>query len=198
MNLKTRDLINIGILAVLYFVVVFASAMLGFIGTAFFLVGAVLSILLNGIVVMLYLARTPKMGMLTVTGLFIGGIMAATGHHWITVVGGALFGFLGDLIATNMGRAKRLTATRGILAYAVFTLWFATPVLPIIWSAGHYQRDPSRSVDPESASTLTSFFTPQMFLAFTALVFIFALIGGWLGARANKRHFARAGLTANS
>lgn len=194
-NLTTRDLINVGIFTVLYFIVLFATGMIGVAGPYFMIVGWIIGILLNGIVIMLYLARTAKMGALTITGLFVGGIMSVTGHPWFVVLGGIIFGFLGDLIATNFGNADHLERRRGILAYAVFTLWMCTPLLPIFWNAKDYFADIARQMnDQQYATDMQAIFSPTVLILVFIGFFILGLIGGWIGAQAGKKHFSRAGL----
>lgn len=193
-NLNTRDLVNVGVFTVIYFIVFFALGMIGIAGPQFMFVGWALAIILNGFVIILYLARTPKMGALTLLALFTGLIMLGTGHPWFIPLTSALMGFLGDLIATRGGQADRLEPNRGILAYAVATLWYVFPLLPIFWSADEYYAGITEQMGAEYAEGMRALFTTPVILMWSVLIFVLGMIGGWLGTRAFRKHFQRAGL----
>lgn len=76
-KLQGKDLINIGIFAAIYFVVVFAVSMLGVI-PIFIPLLDVLVPLIGGIPMMLYFSKIKKFGMLTISGLLEGILMLLT------------------------------------------------------------------------------------------------------------------------
>ena len=81
-KLQGKDLINIGIFAAIYFVVVFAVSMLGVI-PIFIPLLDVLVPLIGGIPMMLYFSKIKKFGMLTISGLLEGVLMLLTGMgYW--------------------------------------------------------------------------------------------------------------------
>ncbi len=190
-GLTPRDLINVGIFAAIYYVVLFASAMLGLIGPPVMLLGHTLSILANGIVVSLYLARVPKVGALTVMGLIISLLMTLTGHAWIGIFTTTLLGFAADMVARS-GRFR--APVRNIIAYAVFTLWYLSPLLPVLWDSAGYRADIVERMGADYADRFSQIFNANT-LAFIGIYFvIIALIGGWLGQRVLRRQFRRAGV----
>ena len=65
---KARSVVTIGAFTAVYFVLIWCSGMLGFFGPAFMFVGGVVSLLLNGSVVMLMLVRSRMFGTLTIMG----------------------------------------------------------------------------------------------------------------------------------
>ena len=75
-TLKVRDLVNVGVFTVIYFIVTYATGMLGMFGPWMIPIAGAFALLLNGIVIMLYLSRVPKFGALTITGLLIGIVMS--------------------------------------------------------------------------------------------------------------------------
>ena len=77
-KLQGKDLINVGIFTAIYFVVMMAIAMLGFI-PIFLPLLIVLVPLIGGIVMMLYYSKVQKFGMVSLTGL-ICGINVADRH----------------------------------------------------------------------------------------------------------------------
>ena len=81
-KLQGKDLINVGIFTAIYFVVMMAIAMLGFI-PIFLPLLIVLVPLIGGIVMMLYYSKVQKFGMVSLTGLICGILMLLTGMgYW--------------------------------------------------------------------------------------------------------------------
>ena len=94
---KARSVVTIGAFTAVYFVLMWCSGMLGFFGPAFMFVGGVVSLLLNGSVVMLMLVRSRMFGTLTIMGGVVGLLMVLTGHAWVTLPVAVVLGFLADL-----------------------------------------------------------------------------------------------------
>ena len=136
-RLTTRDLVTVAIFAVIFFVAFYACGMIGFAGPAFMFVGWILGILLGGIIVMLSMARVPKMGALTITGLLVG-LGMTPGHTIWMIPAGLVLGFVADLVTTNAGRNVRLDPRRASLGYAIFTLWVVVPLIPMVVNADEY------------------------------------------------------------
>lgn len=81
-KLQGKDLINVGIFTAIYFVVMMAIAMLGFI-PIFLPLLIVLVPLIGGIVMMLYYSKVQKFGMVSLTGLICGILMLLTGMGYM-------------------------------------------------------------------------------------------------------------------
>jgi energy-coupling factor transport system substrate-specific component len=113
LKLQPKDLITIGIFTALYFVVFFASGMLGYIPVFMVLIPFICP-LLSGIPFMLYLTKVKKFGMITITGLICGVLMLITGMSWQGIISGVTFGFIADLILKS---CRYKSARRTILAY---------------------------------------------------------------------------------
>ena len=109
-KLQGKDLINVGIFTAIYFVVMMAIAMLGFI-PIFLPLLIVLVPLIGGIVMMLYYSKVQKFGMVSLTGLICGILMLLTGMGYWSIITGAVFGVLADLVL------KLLLTDRSILLY---------------------------------------------------------------------------------
>lgn len=124
---KARSVVTIGAFTAVYFVLIWCSGMLGFFGPAFMFVGGVVSLLLNGSVVMLMLVRSRMFGTLTIMGGVVGVLMVLTGHAWVTLPVAVVLGFLADLIARGGGY---VSAPRNIAAYVLFSLWGIAPPVP--------------------------------------------------------------------
>ena len=130
-----RYLVYAGVFTALYFVITFGSGMLGIISPLMIIVGALIGVVCNGVVVMLYIAKTPYFGALTITGTIVGFLMMATGHTWYVSILGLAMGFLADLIANSGHYRRRIT---NCLAYAVLNLWSIAPIAPIFYNSDAY------------------------------------------------------------
>lgn len=95
--MNVKDLINIGIFSAIYFVIVLAVAMLGFI-PVFLPLLAVLVPLVGGIPFMLFLSRVKKFGMIWIMSVIMGLLMLLTGMSWPPLAVSAVSGLLAELI----------------------------------------------------------------------------------------------------
>lgn len=193
-RLPTRDLVTVAIFAVIFFVAFYACGMIGFAGPAFMFVGWILGILLGGIIVMLSMARVPKMGALTITGLLVG-LGMTPGHTIWMIPAGLVLGFVADLVTTNAGRNVRLDPRRASLGYAIFTLWVVVPLIPMVVNADEYYTMITRQMGADYSNKMRALFTPGLVAGWAVVVFLLGLLGGWLGIKVGRKHFQRAGLT---
>jgi energy-coupling factor transport system substrate-specific component len=190
-RLSGRDLINVGVFTVLYFVIMYLFGMLGFFSPLMSGVGFALGVLANGVVIALYLSRVPKFGGLTLLAFIVGGLMVLTGHPWYLLFMAPLIGAAADLIA-RAGRYR--SASLNTLAYAVLSLWYLAPLSPIIWDTAGYLDYIAASMGSDYADAWLAVFGPSA-LPFWALgFFTVGLIGGWFGQSVLRRHFRRAGV----
>ena len=127
-KLQTKDLINLGLFTVLYFVIGCCVAIpIGFVPIFLPVLGSLWS-LITGIPFMLFLTRVKKFGMVTIMGVLSGLLMGLTGMGFWGVPMGLIFGLLGDLILKS-GDYK--SAKKSILGYAVFSLWMVGTYIPM-------------------------------------------------------------------
>ena len=196
-TLKVRDLVNVGVFTVIYFIVTYATGMLGMFGPWMIPIAGAFALLLNGIVIMLYLSRVPKFGALTITGLLIGIVMSV-GHSYWTIIMGILCGVIADRIQSKAGRAKTLEPRRGQLAYAVFSVWGVSPLIPVFYDADSYFSKIAESWSADYAADMRTIFQPWVIIVWAVVIFLIALIGAQLGIRANRKHFERAGVIKTS
>ena len=77
-KLKGKDLINIGIYAAIYCVIMTCIAMLGYIPIMMPML-AVLCPLIGGIPIMLFYTKVKKFGMITIMGIIVGIYLWVTG-----------------------------------------------------------------------------------------------------------------------
>ncbi|GAA1470964.1 MptD family putative ECF transporter S component [Corynebacterium felinum] len=189
---KPKSLILAGVFSCVYFVAVFGSGMLGIIAPVMMLVGWVIGITINGIVVMLYIAKVPHVGAFTILGALVGLGMTLTGHVWYTMLLSTPIGLVADLVART-GSYRRPLANAA--AYGVFNQWFIVPLLPILYNADEYFQYVAESMNSvDYAEKMRALFSPTLIFSWTIVVFIVSFITAMLGMKMLRTHFERAGV----
>lgn len=189
----TRELINVGVFSALYFVIIFGLGMIGFVAPVAMFFGWGIAIIIDGIVMALYVSRTPRFGAVTLLGLIVGLLMVVTGHWWATALLAVALGLISDAIIYRGGPAEH-TMRRFPLGYAVMTVWFIAPLLPILINADAYFADMAGQMSAEYVEDMRALFQPWVLGVWTICLVILGLIGGVVGVRVGARHFRRAGL----
>ena len=177
-KLQAKDLINLGLFTVLYFVIGCCVAIpIGFVPIFLPVLGSLWS-LITGIPFMLFLTRVKKFGMVTIMGVLSGLLMGLTGMGFWGVPMGLIFGLLGDLILKS-GDYK--SAKKSILGYAVF-------MVEDSWASF------AASFGEEYADRVMAVMPMWSIILVVAGIFVFAILGGLLGKTLLKKHFAKAGI----
>ena len=179
-----RYLVYAGVFTALYFVITFGSGMLGIISPLMIIVGALIGVVCNGVVVMLYIAKTPYFGALTITGTIVGFLMMATGHTWYVSILGLAMGFLADLIANSGHYRRRIT---NCLAYAVLNLWSIAPIAPIFYNSDAYFAHVQDSMSAEYAEAMQHLLTPTVLICWMVLTFIISFVAANVGMNMLKK-----------
>ena len=190
-SLKPKDLITVGVFTAMYFVVFFGFGRLGLFGPAVHAIGIVLGSLANGIVFALYITRIRKPGMIFLTGIISSLLMVLTGHAWTTLVTAAVFSILAEIV---LARGRYRSARASALAYGVFSLWVAGPILPLYYQHDAYIADIGKKMGDGYARAWETLFSPAFLLGLLAVVFVSSFLGGRLGQKMLRKHFMRAGI----
>lgn len=183
--------VNIGVFSAIYFVIVFGSGMIGLAGPAFMFVGFIISLLINGTVVMLYLAKTPVFGALTIMGFITAVLMVLTGHVWYMIIFALIMGAIGDAIVRS-GRSR--SRWRNILAYGLISAWYVVPLLPIVFNGKEYFDSIRKEMGPTYTDAMQNLFQPWVVITWGFVAVLIALVGAWIGTKILVKHFAKAGI----
>lgn len=187
-----RNLVTIGVFCCVYFVVMFTTGMLGIFTPIMMFVGWFFGVLINGTVVMLYLAKVPHLGAMTIMGAVLGIGMVLTGHYWLTLIGAVFLGFIADLVANSGKYTRPLTNS---IAYGVFNLWYIFPLAPIFINADAYFAGIAQSMNStEYADKMRTLFTPPVIAGWAVVALALSIAAGMIGMRLLHKHFQRAGV----
>ena len=190
-KLQAKDLINIGLFTVLYFVLGCCVAIpIGFVPIFLPILGALWT-LITGIPFMLFAVRVKKFGMVTIMAVLSGLLMGLTGMGFWGILTGAVFGLLGDLIMKSGGYQS---AKKTILGYGVFSLWMVGTYIPMYFMVEQSRADFAKSFGDEYADKVMSVMPMWSIVLVIAAIFVCALFGGLIGKAILKKHFTKAGI----
>ena len=188
-KLKIKDLVTIGVFAVIYLVIMFSVGMIGVIPILFLVYPTILGIV-SGTVVMLFMAKVQKPWALLIFGMLTPIFMMVEGHTYILV----LHAFAVILIAELIRRAGNYNSFKyNMLSFAIFNTWICGSLMQMLWAREKYI-EMTMMMGNEYVEALERLVTyPHM-----ALVYLGAIAGGLIGANIGrillKKHFIKAGI----
>lgn len=188
-KIKGKDLINIGIYAAIYCVIMTCIAMLGYIPIMMPLL-AVFCPLVGGIPMMLFYIKTKKFGMITIMSVIIGIYLWVTGMGIFPAIFGVVFGFLADLVAKSGGYQS---FTKTVLSYGVMCLMLFGNFLPLYIDREGYFAS-RQEFGQEYIDSLGNIMQPWTAPAIIIASFVFGVLGALLGKALLKKHFVKAGI----
>lgn len=188
-RLQGKDLINVGVFTAMYFVIVFAVALLGYI-PIFMPLLCVLVPIVGGIPFMLFLTKVKKFGMIWIMSVIMGILMLLTGMGFYSILVGAVSGLIAELIYKS---GDYRSASKAVLTSGVFSIWVWGNFIPLFLNIDAYFST-RQGYGQEYIDALTRLMPPWMCPVLLIAAFISGLIGGLLGKAALKKHFQKAGI----
>ncbi len=188
-RLQGKDLINVGVFTAMYFVIVFAVALLGYI-PIFMPLLCVLVPIVGGIPFMLFLTKVKKFGMIWIMSVIMGILMLLTGMGFYSILVGAVSGLIAELIYKS---GDYRSASKAVLTSGVFSIWVWGNFIPLFLNIDAYFST-RQGYGQEYIDALTRLMPPWMCPVLLIAAFLSGLIGGLLGKAALKKHFQKAGI----
>ncbi len=188
-KLKIKDLVTIGVFAVIYFVVMFGVGMIGMVPILFLVYPTILGIV-TGTIIMLFMAKVQKPWGLFILGILSPLLMFAMGHTYIIAVHAIVVMFIAEMIRKAGGYNS---FKHNMLSFAIFNTWICGSLMQMLWAKEKYIKL-SMMMGEEYVGKLEKLITyPHM-----AFVYLGAIIGGIIGAYIGKsllkKHFKKAGI----
>ena len=191
-SFSARDLLNVAIFAVIYFVIIFAISMLGIINPLVMLIALPLSAIAAGIPYMLFLTRVRHAGMVTLFGVAVALLYLMIGHPWQATLVTIGVSILADFV---LAAGKYRSRWAAIWAYTVFSAWFLGPFIPFFLDREEYLR--SAGVESMGADYMAGFeqlLSMPVVLNMVAATVLCGFLGALLGSALLLKHFRKAGL----
>ena len=188
-KLKIKDLVTIGIFAVIYVVIIFALGMIGFLPVLYLVYPALLGIV-SGTVIMLFMAKVQKPWAVLILGMLTSIFMMVEGNTYLLII----HSFVVMLIAELIRRVGNYNSFKyNMLSFAIFNTWICGSLMQMLWAREKYI-EIAMVMGEEYVNALIKLVTyPNM-----ALVYLGAILGGLIGANIGrillKKHFIKAGI----
>ena len=188
-KLKIKDLVTIGVFAVIYVVIIFALGMIGFLPVLYLVYPALLGIV-SGTVIMLFIAKVQKPWAVLILGMLTSVFMMVEGNTYLLII----HSFVVMLIAELIRRVGNYNSFKyNMLSFAIFNTWICGSLMQMLWAREKYI-EIAMVMGEEYVNALIKLVTyPNM-----ALVYLGAILGGLIGANIGrillKKHFIKAGI----
>ena len=189
-KLTGKDLLNIGIYTVIYFVIILATAMLGMIPILYLML-VVIAPILGGIPFMLFLTKVKKFGMIWIMSIIMGILMILSGMSWYALAMSVVTGFVSELIYKS-GDYKSTKCA--VLTCGTFNLWIWANLLLLFANRDYYLTSRTEMIGKEFTDTLNAMTPNWLCPVLLVVCFVSGLIGGLLGKRMLSKHFKKAGM----
>ncbi len=147
----------------------------------------------NGIVMMLLLAKVPKFGALSIAGVIQGLLSFLVGAFWTVGTGLIVGALLADFLIIGK---REITTGKMIAAYSVFSGIFTFgAIAPMnILRDAFMQTTLRNGLSQEYVDGLINMTQWPMLTVIIIAGFIGGLVGGFIGLKVLKKHFIKAGL----
>lgn len=188
-KLKGKDLINVGIYTAIYFVIIFALAMLGYI-PIFMPLLCVIGPIIGGIPFMLFLTKVKKFGMILIMSIIMGVLMLLTGMGYYALIVGTVSGLIAELVFKS-GHYK--STSKAVLTSGIFSVWMWGNFIPLFTNIEGYFST-RQDFGQEYIDALTALMPTWMCPTLLITAFVSGIIGGLIGKAILKKHFTRAGI----
>jgi len=189
-RLVLKDLVNIAIFSVIYFVGLFVvGTPLGFLVVTYAAFPFVASVIL-GIPSMFLLAKVQKPFGFFIFAAFPGCLMTLMGHTPVVAVHTLIVAAIAEMVRKTIGYN---TVKGSIAGYSIMSLWLCGAFWQIFILRDQYFALTEKMMGTAYATELTSlpiWIMPVLYLT----AFVGGLLGGLLGKKILKKHFEKAGL----
>ena len=133
-KLKIKDLVTIGVFAVIYVVIIFALGMIGFLPVLYLVYPALLGIV-SGTVIMLFMAKVQKPWAVLILGMLTSIFMMVEGNTYLLII----HSFVVMLIAELIRRVGNYNSFKyNMLSFAIFNTWICGSLMQMLWAREKY------------------------------------------------------------
>ena len=189
-KLEVKDLINVGVFGLLYFIIFYAVGMTQLI-PVMYAISPLLISLVGGIPFVLFITRVEKFGMVSLMGIVISILLFLMGMSYLAIITGIIFPIIGDYII-KLGDYKDFKKIA--LGTGVFSLWCFGGFLPVWVMRDSYFSMMTQYYGAEYSNAVAALCPEWSFIIFSIAIIIGGIIGAYIGRAMLKKHFERAGI----
>lgn len=188
-KLDLKDIMNVGIFVVVYYVAFFASICLGYFPPAMAIL-SLISGLVCGIPFMLFLTKIKKPASLLLFGIICGLISLAMGSGILPLIFAVVLSVIGEILLYCF---KYVPSAKYIIVYIVFTLWNVGYGLRLVLaSSSTYVESLKDSYGEEYVGAMLDSVFSFGFAASVLICAVGGLLGGILGYFVFRKHFVKS------
>lgn len=192
-KLQTRDFITVGIFSLIYVVVAFVIGGIAQMTPMTFPFMPMIVALFTGTVFMLYVAKIPKRGVLSILGIIAGILLFITGMFWMMSAFFIIFGIIADFMCAS---SDFKSFRKNMIAYCIFALSPMGAYVPMAIMPEQFDKFMSKKGDVSSFAGMidsigANWWAIPLMLLGTILC---AVIGGYIGKKLLKKHFKKTGI----
>lgn len=188
-KLKIKDLVIIGVFAVVYFAVMFGVGMIGIIPILFLIYPTLLGIV-SGTIILLFMAKVQKPWGLFILGILSPLFMFVMGHTYVLLIHGIAVMLIAEFIRRRGGYSS---FKYNMISFAIFNTWICGSLMQMLWAREKYI-ELSMMMGVEYVEAIKELITyPNMMLVYAGAI-IGGIIGGIIGKALLKKHFLKAGI----
>lgn len=189
-KLNLKDLINIGVFAVIYFMAMWIIGMpLGFLVVTYVFFPAAFAFF-SGIITMFFMAKVQKKWAVLIFTFLPWGIMNLMGHTYIMSLYGILVGLVAELVHNHYG-FKSLKGN--IITHTIISTSVLGGFWEIFLARDFYYAMSLQIMGEKYTNQLISLPMWSMLVLYLSVI-IMGYFGGKLGAKMLKKHFSKAGV----
>ncbi len=195
-KLNAKDFILIGVLtALMWIICMIISTIMSVAGPVTNVFYPAVVAVPNGIVMMLLLAKVPKKGVFTICGTIQGILFLLVGAFWFIPISLIAGGLICDFLVM---RRKELSLKSMITAYSLFSGIFAFgAICPIkLLQSSFVGAMEKNNIARDYIDQMVRITSVPMLVLIVAAGFAGGLLGGYIGRKALKKHFIKAGLVS--
>ncbi len=189
----TKDYISMGIFSLIYTVIAFIIGGIVQMTPITFPFMPLVVALFTGTVFMLYVAKIPKRGSLTVLGIIAAIILFVTGMFWTMSLFFAVFGFIADCICAS---GEFRSFKKNLMAYCILSLAPIGAYVPMVVMPKQFAEFMSKKGNVEVFSDIINTISKSYWILPAMIIgtIICAVIGGMIGKKLLTKHFKKAGI----
>lgn len=188
-KLKIKDLVTIGVFAIIYFIIMFSVGMIGMVPILFLIYPTILGVV-TGVIIMLFMAKVQKPWGLFILGVLSPLLMFAMGHTYVIAVHAVVVMFIAELVR-KAGNYNSLKCN--MFAFAIFNTWICGSLMQMLWAKEKYI-ELSMMMGKEYVDILERLITyPHMVLVYVGAI-VGGIIGAYIGKVFLKKYFSEAGI----
>ncbi|MFD3156844.1 MptD family putative ECF transporter S component [Haloimpatiens sp. FM7330] len=192
-NLKTKDLVNIGVFSAIYMVISIIFMLPAAISPILWMAYPAIAGIFCGTIYMLLMSKVQKKGTALIMGLVTALIYFAIGEcTWLVIITFGIAGIIAEIIRSSYGY-KSLKGN--VISCGVLNIGFVGSPLPMwVFHDSYVESIIKMGMDPTYVEQMSEMVSAGSLIGMIVIAFIGGIIGATIGKKLLKKHFQKAGI----